>query len=80
MKEGDDEWFWPAGRGRATLGQRLAWTVTDATSINTTLGTEHTERVEQKPFQGCIAPFASDKQKGALEAKRHINGPGEMSF
>lgn len=80
LAKGYDEWFRNAGRGLATLRQRLARMITEGTNIKSTSGTEYTELVEPEPFQGSIAPFARHKEEGALEAKRYTDGPGEMSF
>lgn len=78
--EVDDEWFRPTGGGRGILRQRLARTVADGTSIDTTLGMEYTEWVEFETFPEGIALFSSDKEQGAREAKRHTDGPNELSF
>lgn len=78
LADEDDEWFRPAGRGRAILGQRLVRTVAEGTTPDTSSGTENTEWVEPEPFYGSIATFASDREEGVMEAKRHTNKPGEM--
>lgn len=68
------------GRGRETLKQRVARTIAEDISINTIAGTEHTEWVDPESFLGSIAPFANDKEEGAREAEKYINGPEKLSF
>lgn len=75
-----NEWFWPAGRRRKTLEQRLKQTAAEVTNFNTTSAMEHTESVEPKLFSGNIAPFTSDKEEDIKEAKKHSNGPSKISF
>lgn len=58
----------------------MARTIAEGISIDTTTGTEDTEWVKPKTFPGSIALFASDKEKGAKEARKHSGGPDEMSF
>lgn len=68
------------GRGRETLGQRLARTIADDTSIDTTSDMEHTKQVELETFSGRIDPFAGNKEEGAEEAKRHTDRLDEIYF
>lgn len=67
-------------KGREILEQRLAWMVAIGTAINTTAGTLHTEWVKSETFSGGIAPFASDKEEGAMEVKKHTDEVGKLSF
>lgn len=80
LGDGDDDWFRPTSRGRETLGQRLTRTVTEGTSINIAVDTEFTSLVESETFPVDIAPFAGDKEEGAMEAKKHTDGVSELSF
>lgn len=66
--------------GQTTMGQKLARTVGEGTSIDPSSGTEYTKSVEPVPFWGSIARFASDKKEETLEARRHTDKPGEMFF
>lgn len=77
---GDDDWFKPIGRGRETLGQRLRPTIAEGTSIDTTAGTEYSDWVEPDTFSGCIATFAGGKEESAEKAKKHTEGPDELSL
>lgn len=66
--------------GGRTLGQQLARTIAEGTSIDTTAGTKHTESVEPETFSGSIAPLAGDKNDGAESARKHIDRPSELCF
>lgn len=70
----------PSAKKKKTLGQRLARTVAESTSIDTTSGTGHTEWVKLKTFLRSKAPFARDKDERVLKAKKHTDGVGEISF
>lgn len=61
--EGDDDWLKPKNSGRETLEQRLALTIAESTSINTTAGTEQTEWIELETFPKNIASFANNKEE-----------------
>lgn len=80
LAAGDEYWFKLIGRGRETLGQQLTRTMAEATSIDKTASTEHTEWMELETFPGCITPFAGNKEKGAEEVKMHSEGSDEISF
>lgn len=75
----DDDWFKPIGRERETLGQWLARTIAEGTSINITIGTEHTKGVEPETFSGIIAHFTGDKKQATEEVNKYSDGPGQMS-
>lgn len=80
MAEGDGDWFKLMEGKRETPGQRLTWTVAEGMSIDTTAGMEFTEYIELETFPGDVAPFAGDKEEGAMTAKGHTEAPGEKSF
>lgn len=80
LTEVDNDWFRLIGKGRERVGQRLARTVSEGTSINTTARTEHNECVELESFSGNIARFAGDKKEGSTEAKRYTGGSGKLFF
>lgn len=48
--------------------------------MDTATGTDYTEWVEPETFAEKIATFPGDKEEGAEEARKHCNGPGEISF
>lgn len=80
LTKGDDDWFKLIGWRREALGHQFGRTIAEGTSILTTTGTEHTERVELAAFLENMASFAGDKEDGAREAKEHSDRHGEMSF
>lgn len=80
LAKGDEHKFRPIGRGRETLGQQIAKTITQDTSIVTTVEMEHTKCVKLETFLGNTAYFAYNKKEGAKEAKKYTNGPGKMSL
>lgn len=48
--------------------------------IDATLGTEHTELVEQAEFPGTIASLSSDSDEEAKKARRYTGCTDEQSF
>lgn len=80
LREGNSNRFRRVGRGRETLGKRLARMITESTSSDITAVTEQTELEEPEAFPGSNVNFTVDKEEGAQEVKRHSDGPGQLSL
>lgn len=63
-----------------TLEKWLLQTVAEGTDIYTTVDTKHTKWVEPESFPGEVATFAGIKEEGAMTAKKHTDGSGEIYF
>lgn len=62
------------------LEQRLARAFSTGTDIDTTSDTENLKSVEPEGFSRTIFPFANDRDKAAKEARRHVDGPNDLSL
>lgn len=80
IANGNSGLFRPMVRRRETLAQQLAWIVAEGTEIDITVGKENTKWVQPETVPERIAPFACDKEKGAMKARRDTDRTGEMSL
>lgn len=78
--EEDGVWTRPSFVTQEGLRQRHPRALAAGMNIYTTLDTKHTEWVELVRFPATLAPFASDKDEVAKEAKQHIDDPDKQSF